>query len=84
MFETQMSRSKASSGEIGLNIRTHASPKVGRDQVSRGLSIRHVTPVANALWNPCAIMYKFNFSKVWAPAVHLYFKSETYGIIEAL
>ena len=33
MFENQKSRSKTSSGDIGLNIRTLASPKVGQDQV---------------------------------------------------
>ena len=36
MFETQKSGEKASSGEIGLNIRTLASPKVGQDQASGG------------------------------------------------
>ena len=39
MFETQKSRNKTSSGEIGLNIRTLASPKVGQDQVSGGVSV---------------------------------------------
>ena len=34
MFETQKSRNKTSLGDIGLNIRTLASPKVGQDQVS--------------------------------------------------
>ena len=34
MFGTQKSGNKTSSGEIGLDIRTHASPKVGQDQVS--------------------------------------------------
>ena len=34
MFETQKSGNKTSSGEIGLNNRTFASPKVGQDQVS--------------------------------------------------
>ena len=34
MFETQKSGDKTSSGDIGLNIRTLASPKVGQDQVS--------------------------------------------------
>ena len=33
MFEIQKSGDKTSSGEIGLDIRTHASPKVGQDQV---------------------------------------------------
>ena len=36
MFEIQKSGDKTSSGEIGLDIRTHASPKVGQDQVSGG------------------------------------------------
>ena len=44
------------SGEIGLDIRTHAIPNVGQDQVSGGVSVRvpcrHATPVANALWKP--------------------------------
>ena len=31
-FEIQKSEDKTSSGEIGLDIRTHASPKVGQDQ----------------------------------------------------
>ena len=39
MFETQKSRNKTSSGDIGLNIRTLASPKVGQDQVSGGVSV---------------------------------------------
>ena len=33
MFETQKFGNKTSSGEIGLDIRTYASPKVGQDQV---------------------------------------------------
>ena len=54
MFEIQKSTDKTSSGEICLDIRTHASPKVGQDQVSGGVSVpcRHATPVANALWKP--------------------------------
>ena len=54
MFEIQRSGDKTSSGEIGLDIRTHASPKVGQDQVSGGVSVPcwHGTPVADALWKP--------------------------------
>ena len=54
MFEIQKSGDKTSSGEIGLDIRTYASPKVGQDQVSGGVSVpcRHATPVADALWKP--------------------------------
>ena len=39
MIETQKSGNKASSEEIGLNIRTHASPKVGQEQVSGEVSV---------------------------------------------
>ena len=39
MFEIQKSGDKTSSGEIGLDIRTHASPKVGQDQMSGGVSV---------------------------------------------
>ena len=54
IFEIQKSGDKTSSGEIGLDIRTHASPKVGQDQVSGGVSVpcRHATPAAYALWKP--------------------------------
>ena len=54
MFETQKSRNKTSQGDIGLNIRTLASPKVGQDQVSGGVSVPcwHATPVADAPWKP--------------------------------
>ena len=57
MFETQKSRNKTSSGDIGLNIWTPASPKVGQDQVSGGVSVLcwHAAPVANVLWKPLAI-----------------------------
>ena len=57
MFETQKSRDKTSSGDIGLNIRTPASPKVGQDQVSGGVSVLcwHAAPVAIVLWKPLAI-----------------------------
>ena len=54
MFEIQKSGDKTSSGEIGLVIRTHASPKLGQDQVSGGVSVpcQHATPVADAPWKP--------------------------------
>ena len=57
MFEIQKSGDKTSSGEIGLDIRTHASPKVGQDQVSGGVSVLclHAAPVAYVLWKPCTI-----------------------------
>ena len=49
MFETQKSGNKTSSGEIGLDITTHARPKVGQDQVSGRVSVLcwNVAPVAN-------------------------------------
>ena len=57
MFEIQKSGDKTSSGEIDLIIRTLASPKVGQDQVSEGVSVLcwHAAPVANVLWKPLAI-----------------------------
>ena len=57
VFEIQKSGDKTSSGEIGLEIRTHASPKVGQDQVSGGVSVLcwHAAPVAYVLWKPCTI-----------------------------
>ena len=58
MFEIQKSPDKTSSGEIGLDIRTHASPKVGQGQVSGGVSVLcwHVAPVAYVLRKPCTIV----------------------------
>ena len=57
VFEIQKSGDKTSSGEIGLDIRTHASPKVGQDQVSGGVSVLcwHAAPVAYVLWKPSTI-----------------------------
>ena len=43
VFEIQRSGDKTNSGEIGLDIRTHASPKVGQDQVSGGVSVLCLT-----------------------------------------
>ena len=63
MFEIQKSGDKTSSGEIGLDIRTHASPNVGQDQVSGGVSVLcwHAAPAAYVLWKPCTIRYKVKF-----------------------
>ena len=57
MFETQKFGNKTKLGKIGLNIRTHASPNAGQDQVSGGVSVLywHAAPVANVLWKPHAI-----------------------------
>ena len=42
---------------IGLDIKTHARPKVGQDQKSGGVSVFcwHAAPVANVLWKPHTI-----------------------------
>ena len=52
MFETQKSENKSKSGEMSINIRTHASPKVGQDQVFRGVSLLclHAVSDANVQW----------------------------------
>ena len=57
VFGIQGAGDKTSSGEIGLDIRTHASPKVGHDQMSGGVSVLcwHTAPVAYVLWKPCTI-----------------------------
>ena len=57
MFETLKSGNKTSSGEIGLDIRTHTSPKVGQDQLSGGVSVLCwlAAPVANVPWKPHTI-----------------------------
>ena len=57
VFEIQKSGDKTSSGEIGLDIRTRASPKVGQDQVSGGVSVPcwHATPVAYILLKPLQV-----------------------------
>ena len=41
----------------------NASPKVGQDQVSGGVSVLcwHAEPVANVLWKPRTIRYKVKF-----------------------
>ena len=58
--EIQKSGDKTSLGDIGLDIRTHASPKVGQDQVSGGVGVLcwHAAPVAYVLWKPCTIRKK--------------------------
>ena len=45
MFEIQRSGDKTSSGKIGLDIRTHVSPKVGQDQVSGGVTYSGVVAI---------------------------------------
>ena len=63
MFEAQKSGNKTSSGDIGFNIRTLSSLKVGQDKVSGGVSVLcwHAAPVANVLWKPLAIREKVKF-----------------------
>ena len=54
MLKIGKSGNKTSSGEIGLNIRTLASPNVRQDQVYGWVSVLcwHAAPVANVLWKP--------------------------------
>ena len=48
MFKTQKSLNKTRSGEIDLKVRLRASPNVGKDQVSKGVSVLwvHAAPTA--------------------------------------
>ena len=57
MVETLKSGNKTSSGEIDLDIRTHASPKMRQEHVSGRVSVLcwHATPVANVPWKPHTI-----------------------------
>ena len=57
MFEIQKSGNKTTSAEIGLDIRTHAIPKVGQDHVPGGEGVLcwHAARVAYVLWKPCTI-----------------------------
>ena len=73
MFETQTSGNKTKLGEIGLNIRTHASSKVGQDQVSGGVSFLcwHSAPVANVLWKPFKFGNKFQIINRVTVDVHV-------------
>ena len=62
MFETQKSGNKTSPGEIGHDIRTHASPKVGQDHVSGRVSVpcQYATSAADALWKHIFSIVKFS------------------------
>ena len=64
MFEIQKSGDKTSSVEIGLDIRTHTSPKVGQDQVSRGVSVLcwHAAPAAYMFYGNLAQLGKKSIS----------------------
>ena len=48
-----------SPGENVFNIRTYASPTMGQDHVSGGVSVssRQVRPIADALWKPMLETY---------------------------
>ena len=65
MFGTRKSGNKTSSGDIGLNIRTLASPKVGQGQVSGGESVLcwHAAPVAMFYGNLSQLGQKSNSVK---------------------
>ena len=62
MSETQKSGNKTRSEKIGLNIRAHASPKVGQGQVSECVSVccRYARPVAAAPLKPIFSNVKFS------------------------
>ena len=62
MFETQKSGDKTSSREIVLNIRALASPTVGHDQVSGGVSVicLHAAPVEMFYGNLAQLRKKSN------------------------
>ena len=57
MIENQKSGNKTSSGEIGLNIRTHVKPKMGQDQVSGGVSVLcwHAAPGRDKQTTRCCV-----------------------------
>ena len=59
VFEIQKSGDKTSSGEIGLYIRTNASPKVGQDQVSGGVSV--------LCWHDAQVKTRGNLAH-WGPS----------------
>ena len=63
MFETLKYGNKTSAGEIGHEIRTDASPKMGQDQVSGGISVLclHAAPIANVLWKPHKIRWNVKY-----------------------
>ena len=51
VFEIQKSGDKTSSGEIGLDIRTHASPKVGQDQDKLlSTTVQIFIPIYQQIW----------------------------------
>ena len=71
MFDIQKSGDKTSSGEIVLDMRTYASPSVGQDQVSGGVSVLcwHAETIAYVLWKPCTILVKKSNSAIRSRSV---------------
>ena len=69
VFEIQRSGDKRSSGEIGLDIRTHASPKVGQDQVSGEVSVpcwqKDTSMTLILLGVEIILKYHLKWSKYW-------------------
>ena len=51
MFETPKSGNKTSSGKLGLNIRTLASPEVGLNQVSGEVNVPFKCPMETIFSN---------------------------------
>ena len=55
MLENQKSRKNTSLGEIGIIIRTHASPKVGQDQVLAFRTLYKCAMETSRNWVNCQI-----------------------------
>ena len=74
MFKTQKSGNKTSSREIGLNIRTLASPRVGQDQVSGGVSVLcwHAAPAANVLNDNKIHLVRKSISAIWKKNIFVF------------
>ena len=70
MFETQKFGNKTCSLEIGLDIKTHASPKAEQDQAPRGTSAPAGTPHPQQMLhgNPTQLGTKSNSAKRPTPA----------------
>ena len=85
MFEIQKSGDKTSSGEIGIDIRTHASPKVGQDQVSGGVSVlcwRLINALKIRFLSQTSTRYLIHYASVFViVGFHLYFSSNYHRLL---
>ena len=68
MFETQRYGNKTSSGEIGLNIRTLASPKVGQtwcpEEYASSVCMPQAETKRDSEINPQRTLFLFMYSSV--------------------